>query len=107
MIPYRIELRPGEITIIRQALAIYSQFYKDLIVKSEPQWEKDELWLKIKASEDISNRLMHDVKPSDTVSQAVLDRVIEDLRTMDHITFTNDAKGWERATEAVIKSVTK
>ena len=104
---YRIELRPSEITLLRRALAIYGRFYQDLIVKSEPQWEKDELRLKIKASEDVSERLMHDVKPADTISQAVLDRMTKELKTYGEDHFADDAEGWERATEAVIKSLTK
>lgn len=104
---YRIDLRPSEITLLRRACAIYGRFYQDLIVKSEPQWEKDELRLKIKASETISNRLMYDVKPADVVSPAVIARVMEELRTMDHSAFTNDVAGWERATETIIKSLIK
>ena len=50
---------------------------------------------------------MHDVKPADTISQAVLDRMTKELKTYGEDHFADDAEGWERATEAVIKSLTK
>ena len=104
---YRIELRPSEITLLRRALAIYDRFYQDLMVKSEPQWEKDDLKKRIEASEQLSERLLKDVRPADKISQAVLDRVLEELRTMERGDFTNDVAGWEKACEAIIKSLTK
>ncbi len=30
-----------------------------------------------------------------------------ELRTMDHSAFTNDVAGWEKATETIIKSLTR
>lgn len=104
---YSIDLRPSEITLLRRALTIYGRFYQDLMVKSQPQWEKDELRLKIKASENLSDRLMKDVHPADTISQALLARVTEELRTMDCGHITEDATGWEVATEALVKILTK
>ncbi len=104
---YSIDLRPSEITLIRRACNIYGRFYQDLIMKSEPQWEKDDLRKKIAAADAVSERLMHDVRPADTVSPAVIARVTEELRTMDHSAFTNDAEGWERAAEALVKSLTR
>ncbi len=104
---YSIDLRPSEITLLRRACAIYGRFYQDLIAKSTPQWEKDELKQMIAAAELVSERLLKDVRSADTISQAVLDRVMEELRTMEHGDFTNDAAGWEKACEATIKSLTK
>lgn len=101
---YRIELRPSEITLLRRALAHSARFYQDLLPKSTPQWEKDDLRQKIKATEQLSNRLLQDVKPANTVSQAVLDRVMSELKDYKEAGTDTD---WERAAEALIKSLIK
>ena len=61
----------------------------------------------ISASEQLSERLLKEMRSATTISQAVLDRVTEELRTMDHSDFTNDAAGWEKATEALVKSLAR
>jgi len=104
---YSIDLRPSEITLLRRALAIYGRFYQDLMAKSEPQWEKDDLKKMIAAAELVSERLFTETRSADTISQAVLNRVMEELRTMEHGDFTNDAAGWEKAAEALVKSLTR
>lgn len=104
---YRLELRAPEIIVLKRALAIYARFYLDLVVKSGPQWEKDDCKQKAGAADRLAERLKTDIRPADTVSQTVLNRITEELRTTDQSTFTNDATGWERATEIIIKSLTK
>lgn len=104
---YSIDLRPVEIIMLRRALAGEAKFYQELMVKSKLQWEKDDCRKRMDAVERLSERLMKEVRTADTIGQAVLDRVTEELRTMDQSAFTNDAAGWERATETIIKSLTK
>ena len=39
---YSIDLCPSEIVLLRRALAGEAKFYQALMVKSKPQWEKDD-----------------------------------------------------------------
>jgi hypothetical protein len=104
---HRIELRPSEIILIRRALAVYARHQQDLITKSKPEWEKEELRKRIGASDRISERLIHDVRPADTVSQAVLDRVVTELKAYGEDHFADSTSGWEAAAEALVKSLTR
>lgn len=104
---HRIELRPSEIILLRRALAIYAKTYQQLKVDSKPQWEKDDMERMIGAADRLSERLIHDVRPADTVSQIVLDRVVTELKAYGEDYFADHANGWEAASEALIKSLTR
>lgn len=63
MSQYSITLRTSEIILLRRALAGDAKFHQALMVKSKPQWEKDEMKEKMKAAERLSERLRTDIKP--------------------------------------------
>ncbi len=111
IIKYIVELRPGEITLLRRALAItrdvYGRFYQDSMIEAAPQLERENLQQKIAAFDKLSDRLLHDVKLAETVSQAVIDRVIAELKAYDEDNFPDNAAGWEKATETIVKSLIK
>ncbi len=104
---YSIDLRPSEITLLCRALAGDAKFYQELMVKSKPQWEKDDMRQRMEAAERLSERLMKEVRPADVIGQAVLDRVMTELLAYGENHFADDEEGWEDAARAIVESLTK
>mgnify|MGYP001558568224 CR=1 FL=1 len=100
---YSIDLRPSEITLLRRALAGDAKFHQELMVNSKPQWEKEDMKKRMEAAERLSERLMKDARPADTVGPALFNRVIEELRTMEQTPIAD----WESATEALVNIIKK
>ena len=60
----QITLRLAEITLLRRALLIYARKYQDLMVASKEKWEKEDLAKMIKASDNLSERLLLETVPT-------------------------------------------
>ena len=105
---YSIDLRVDEITLLRRALTIYSNTYRDLMCKAEKDWEKHELRTYSEAADALSHRLLKDVRRADIVGQEALTRIITEIaETASRAATTNPPNGWELVAEKLVESITK
>ena len=50
---------------------------------------------------------MKEVRPADTISQTVINRILSEIRLYGEGAFADDKEGWENAAKAIVASLLK